>query len=146
MSKDTPISMPKMLDFGGGELVEVAYLVKVLGVSRRTALKCLQVLKIRPIYLGNETYFSLPTFKRILHVLTRPGGPGFVFPGSRGPGGAKYQTIREVSQALLDEAAKPIVLAEMEVISSNDTNVLKKLLEYNKPKNPVGRPPKEKSE
>ena len=142
---DGPIQMPKTFNFGSGDLVEVSYLVRVLGVSRRTALKWLRVMHINPVYFGTEAYFSLPTFNRILHVLTRPEGPGFVFPGSRGPSKKGGTVLKEVTPELLKMASDPIVLAEMEVLSSRDTNVLKKLMEFYRPKAPVGRPPQRES-
>ena len=70
-------------DFGSGELMDISYLEKVFGISRRAAAKYLKVLHIQPICIGDQVLFSLTTFKRILFVLCRPGGPGFLFPGSK---------------------------------------------------------------
>lgn len=134
-------NVPKTYNFGFGELAELSYLQQVLGISRRTAAKYLKALKIRPIYFKDEIYFSLPTWKRILFVLSKPNGRGFVAPGStaknnpRIRGNAEY--LFEVTDEILDQAAAPEVLAEMNAAEGRDISLLKKFITPN-----VGRPHK----
>jgi hypothetical protein len=137
--------VPEKYDFGSGELVELSYLQSVFGISRRTAAKYLSVLHIKPMYIGNRIFFSLPTFKRILYVLTRPGSLGFLFPGSNGKNNPRLlkdvNYISEVTQEILAQASEPRILAEMNAAEGRDPNILRKLLT-----NPVGRPKEKKEE
>lgn len=138
-----PKKPPKVKNFGSGELYEVEYLCQVFGIGRRTALAYLRALHINPMYIGKEIYFSLPTFKRIMYVLSRPGSPGFLFPSSAGKLNAHKQNnpnyISEVTPSILEQAADPKILAEMAAIDGKDPRLLNKLL-TNRP----GRPTKEK--
>jgi len=132
--------MPKSYDLGSGELVELKYLEIVFNISRRAASRYLKALHIQPVYIGDQVLFSLPTFKRILFVLTRPGSKGFVFPGSKAknnPRNCKNKGILiEVTGEILDQAADPKILAEMMGASGQNPDILKKFV-----CNPVGRPP-----
>ncbi len=131
--------MPKILDFGFGELTEVSYLEQVFKIKRRSAIKYLKVLRIKPVYIGGDVFFSLSTFKRILFVLCRPGGPGFCFPGSKAKNNQRNCNnkgiLTEVTDQVLKEAAEPKLLAEMAAASGDHPDILKKFLG-----NPVGRP------
>lgn len=138
----TSIKLPETKDFCGGELVEVAHLEKTFDIPRKTALKYLRVLKIKPLYFGDKIFYSLPTFNRIMFVLTRPGSPGFLFPASRGKCNAglkKQGFLTEVTDDILEEAKSPQVLAEMLATSGRDNSMIKKLItssnvELKKPK------------
>jgi hypothetical protein len=131
--------LPRVLDLGFGEVVDIKYLQKLFGVSRRSALKYLHVLRIEPFYIGKDAYFSLNTFKRILFVLSKPGAPGFVFPGSarkndpriRKPGAPQITTV---TQEILDKAADPRTIAEMTTLSGRGTNLLSKLMPPQSPR------------
>ncbi len=135
--------LPKKLNFGAGDLVELNYLCTVFSISRRTASKYLSALRLHPTYVGKEVYFSLVTFRRIMYVLTLPGSPGFLFPGSAGKASRKRKNsesyITEVTDGILERAALPITLAEMQAADGNDMSIIKKFIT-----GPVGRPPKEK--
>ncbi|KKN26577.1 hypothetical protein LCGC14_0873450 [marine sediment metagenome] len=124
--------LPKKLNFGAGDLVEMRYLEKVFGIHRRTASKYLSVLHLEPLYIGKEVYFSLTTFKRIMYILTKPGQPGFLFPGSAGKASRKRKNkgdfITEVTDDILEQAAQPSVLAEMCAAEGRDISVLKKFI------------------
>lgn len=137
--------MPKTYDFGSGELVELKYLESVFGISRRAASRYLKALHIQPVCIGDQVLFSLPTFKRILFVLTRPGSLGFVFPGSKAknnPRNCKNKGIlTEVTDQILEQAADPAILSEMAGCNGNDPSILKKFITK-----PVGRPKKESNE
>lgn len=141
------IKVPKTLDLGSGEFVDVAYLQQVFGVKRRTAIKYLKALHIKPMYIGHDVYFSLPTFKRIMFVLMKPGGRGFIFPGSiqknnpRTIGNSEYLT--EVTPEILAEAANPNILIEMMASEMRDVNAAKKCATIQNEPRPVGRPRKE---
>lgn len=138
------LNLPKILDFGGGELIEVTHLQKTFSISRKTALKYLRVLKIQPLYFGNEIYFSLPCFNRIMYVLTKPGSPGFLFPASAGKnnmGLRKKGFLVEVTDEILAEAASPRILAEMLAASGKDSSMIKKLISQS---NVESKKPKEK--
>lgn len=118
-------------DFCGGEIIEVSHLESSFDISRKVALKYLRVLRIKPLYFGNEIYYSLPTFNRIMYVLTRPGSPGFLFPASQGKSNAglrKKGFLTEVTDAILEEAASPQTAAEMLVASGRDNSMIKKLI------------------
>lgn len=118
-------------DFGSGEIVEVSYLEKVFGIKRRTAMAYLKALHIQPIYIGADAYFSLPTLKRILFVLSRPGAAGFVFPGSKkknDPRLNKGGYLTEVTEEILAQAAAPAILAEMAGATGRDVDLLKKFI------------------
>jgi len=136
------LTVPKHLNFGFGDLVEVSYLEKVFGIHRRTALRFLKVLHISPMYVGKDVYFSMVTFQRILFVLSRPGSPGFLWPGSRAKGNMRLlkdkKYITEVTDEILKQAADPKILAEMAGCSGNNPGILGKFVA-----NPVGRPRKE---
>lgn len=133
------VDLPETFDFGAGEVTEVKYLEQLFHISRRSALKYLKALHIQPMYIGPKIFFSLDTFKRILFVLSKPGSPGFVFPGSNAKrstrviGNSNY--LKEVTQDILDKAADPKTLAEMAGASGRNPDILKKFLT-----NPPGRP------
>lgn len=137
------INLPKKHDFGYGPVYEISYLEQVLGISRRSALKYLRVLRIKPFYFGNEVFFSLTTFQRIMFVLSKPGAAGFAFPGSKKKGqrrqGKTLDILIEVTNSILEQAADPKILAEMAGCSGNNPDILKKFISK-----PVGRPAKEK--
>uniref|UniRef100_A0A6M3KD60 Uncharacterized protein n=1 Tax=viral metagenome TaxID=1070528 RepID=A0A6M3KD60_9ZZZZ len=127
------MDLPKIYDFGSGELVELKHLEKTFNISRRIALKYLKVLRIQPLYIGDEIFFSLPTFNRIMFVLSRPGSPGFIFPGSKAK---QNQKLREkgflirVTDEILREAQSPRILAEMAAASGRNDAMVKKLLAH----------------
>jgi len=131
--------MPKSLNFGAGEIVELNYLCTIFNIKRRTAALYLKALGIKPMYIGNDMFFSLPTLKRILFVLSLPGSPGFLFPGSKGKNRQRLVKdegyITEVTDELLEKASKPDILAQMVAAEGRDINVIKQFI-----KNPVGRP------
>jgi len=127
------MEIPKVHDFGGGELVELRQLEKTFGISRLVALRYLKALRIKPLYIGEETFFSLPTFNRIMFVLSRPGSPGFLFPASRAKRDRhllKKGYLVEVTDEILEEAKSPRVLAEMAAASGTDTSMVKKLITH----------------
>ncbi len=68
---DLASMLPKKLNFGAGDLVELNYLCTVFSIGRRTAAKYLTALHLDPMYIGKEVYFSLVTFRRIMYVLAR---------------------------------------------------------------------------
>lgn len=128
-----PLTLPKTFDFGFGELVELKHLESVFDISRRIALKYLKVLHIQPMYIKNDVFFSLPTFNRIMFVLSRPGSPGFLFPGSSGKTNAKLREkgfLIEVTDEILEEAKSPRILAEMAAASGRNDAMVKKLLTH----------------
>jgi len=135
------MKMPKTIDLGFGDVVEVSYLEEIFKISRRTALKYLQALRIEPLYVGSDVYFSLNTFKRIMFVLSKPNSPGFVFPGSNKKNSPRYRkaptSIVRVTDEILAEAAKPEILSEMAGSSGRNDAILKQFVTK-----PVGRPPK----
>ena len=123
--------LPKTKDFCGGELVEVSHLQQSFNISRKVALKYLRVLRIKPLYFNDEIFYSLPTFNRIMYVLTRPGSPGFLFPASRGKNNAglrKRGYLIEVTDEILKEADSPQTSAAMLAASGRDNSMIKKLL------------------
>lgn len=137
------MNLPKTLNFGGGELVEISYLQDVFKISRRTAMDYLRALHIDPIYIGRDVYFSLPTLKRIFFVLSRPGSPGFVFPGSRQKNNRLYKEggfLAEVTPDIVEQAADPKILVEMAACEGRNPNAMSQIM-----KQPVGRPAKKKS-
>lgn len=137
------IKIPDKLCFGGGDLVEVEYLEEVFGISRRAAMKYLRALKINPMYVGKKVYFSLPTFRRIMFVLSLPNSPGFLFPGSIAKnrvGLTKNENfITEVTEEILAKASDPKILAEMAAVEGHNPSLLKKFITPS-----TGRPKKEK--
>lgn len=127
----TDFNLPETKDFSGGEIIEVSHLQTTFGISRKVALKYLRVLRIQPLYFGDKIFYSLPTFNRIMFVLTRPGSPGFLFPASQGKNNAalrKRGFLVEVTDDILKEAASPQVLAEMLAASGRDNSMIKKLI------------------
>jgi hypothetical protein len=127
------LNLPKTYNFGGGELVELKHLETTFGISRLVALKYLKVLHIQPMYIGNGVFFSLPTFNRIMFVLSRPGSPGFLFPGSSGKTNQKLREkgfLIEVNSEILNEAKSPRILAEMAAASGTDSSMVKKLITH----------------
>ena len=127
----TNFNLPERKDFCGGEIIEVSHLEKTFGITHKVALKYLRVLKIQPLYFGDKIFYSLPTFNRIMFVLTRPGSPGFLFPASKGKNNAalrKRGFLVEVTDEILKEAASPQVLAEMLAASGRDNSMIKKLI------------------
>lgn len=127
------INLPKTFDFGGGELVELKHLETTFNISRLVALKYLKALRIQPMYIGNEVFFSLPTFNRIMFVLSRPGSPGFMFPASTAKANQKLREkgfLVEVTDEILEEAKSPRILAEMSAASGRDSSMIKKLITH----------------
>jgi len=125
------MELPKIHDFGGGELVELKQLEITFGITRLVALKYLKALHIQPLYFGDGVFFSLPTFNRIMFVLSRPGSPGFLFPGSKAKGNGRLRDkgfLIEVTDSILEEAKSPRILAEMSAIGSRDSSMIKKLV------------------
>lgn len=127
------LKVPDRIDIGGTELVELGYLQLIFGISRRTARKYLRALRIKPMYIGKRVFFSLPTFKRILYVLSKPGSPGFLFPASAGKTNPRLikdnpNYITEVTDEILRRASDPIILAEMAAADGRDMSILKKLI------------------
>lgn len=129
----SPLTLPKTFDFGFGELVELSHLETTFGISRRTALKYLKALRIKPLYFKKETFFCLSTFNRIMYVLSRPSSPGFLFPGSSGKTNASLREqgfLIEVTDEILEEAKSSRILAEMAAASGRNDAMVKKLLTH----------------
>lgn len=128
------LTLPKTYDFGFGEVVEVKYLETTFGISRRLALKYLKVLRIKPLYVNEGVFFCLATFKKIMYVLSRPGSPGFIFPGSNAKNNQvkrkSGEYITEVTDAILKAAASPRIMAEMVATEGRDPSMIKKLLTH----------------
>lgn len=126
--------IPKTFDFGFGDVVEVKHLETTFGITHRLALKYLRVLRIKPLYIGDDVFFSLPTFNRIMYVLSKPGSSGFMFPGSKGKANVNLSTpskgLVEVNDGILTQAASPTILAEMAAASGRDSSMIKKLLSH----------------
>ncbi len=127
------IDLPKTHNFGGNELVEVKHLETTFGITRRNALKYLKALHIKPMYFGKDIFFSLATFNRIMFVLSRPGSPGFLFPGSDAKNRCDLRKrdsgyLIEVTDDILEEAKSPQILAEIAAASGRDSSMIKKLL------------------
>lgn len=139
------IKMLKTFDFGFGDVVEISYLERIFDISRWTALRYLYVLRIKPFYVGKDVFFSLITFNRLLFVLSKPGAQGFAFPGSTKKGNRRRDKkpgiLTEVTDEILEEAAKLETLTEMAGCTGHNPDILKKFITK-----PVGRPPKEKNE
>jgi hypothetical protein len=125
-------------------MYELSYLETTLGISRNAATRYLEALRIKPFYFGRDVYFSLITLQRILFVLSKPNGGGFVSPGSKKknsprtkPGDPKF--LFKVTDEILVEAAKPETLSEMAACTGRDPGLLKKFV------TPApGRPPQVK--
>jgi hypothetical protein len=136
------LNIPKKFNFAG-ELVEVDYLVQVFEIPRRTAFKWLKVLRIKPMYIKDKAYFSLPTLKRILFVLSLPSSPGFLFPGSAAKNSTRLLNdknyISEVTDEILAKAEDPTILAQMMAVEGRDSSIIKKFVTP-----PQGRPRKDK--
>jgi len=127
------LKIPKVHDFGFGELVELSHLETTFDISRGVALKYLKVLHIQPLYFKDDVFFCLPTFNRILFVLSRPGSPGFIFPASKAKANQhlrKKGFLTEVNDGILTEAASPRILAEMAATSGRDNSMIKKLVTH----------------
>lgn len=127
------LNLPKTFDFGFGDVVELKHLETIFGIPRHVALKYLKVLHIQPIYFGDGTFFSLPTFNRIMFVLSRPGSPGFLFPASKAMSNKKLRKrgfLVEVTDEILEEANSPRILAEMAAASGRDASMIKKLITH----------------
>ncbi|HUS88303.1 MAG TPA: hypothetical protein VMW91_02860 [Desulfosporosinus sp.] len=125
------MNLPKTITFGENELIEISHLEATFGITRKVALRYLRALRIKPLYFSSGIYYSLPTFNRILFVLSRPGSPGFLFPGSKlksKPHLRKKGFLVEVTDEILEEAQSPRVLAEMAAASGRDVSMVKKLL------------------
>ena len=127
-----PLNLPKTFDLGFGEVVEVKYLETTFGISRRLALKYLTVLKIKPLYINNKVFFCLATFKKIMYILSRPGSPGFIFPGSNAKSNQvkrkSGEFITVVTESILKEAASPQIMGEMIASEGRDSSMIKKLM------------------
>ena len=127
------MELPKTYDFGGGELVELSHLVTTFGITRLVAIKYLKALRIQPMYIKKDVFFSLPTFNRIMFVLSRPGSPGFLFPASRAKQNQKLREkgfLIEVTDEILEEAKSPRILAEMAASAGRDPSMIKKLITH----------------
>lgn len=136
------MKLPKKIDMGFGDIVEISYLEQVLGITRNAATRYLKALRIQPFYFGREVYFSLITLQRILFVLSRPGAGGFVAPGSakkNSPRTVGSRYLFEVTDEILAEAGKPETLSEMMACTGRDPGILKKFITP-----PPGRPPQGK--
>lgn len=121
------LQLPRMLNFGAGQMAEISYLEDIFGISRKSARALLHRMHIEPIYVGKETYFSLPTFQKILYVLTKPGGKGFMFPGAAPrPNDTR---LKEVTDDIIAEAESPETLAAMTSVDQPDTLILRKMLD-----------------
>ena len=126
-----PLTLPKTFDFGFGEVVELKHLETTFGITRLVALKYLKALRIKPLYFKKEVFFCLSTFNRILFVLSRPGSPGFIFPGSKAKSYGhlrKKGYLSEVSDEILKQAKSPQILAEMLAANGRDSSMIKKLI------------------
>jgi len=137
------LKMPDYLEFGFGKLYELSYLEVTLGITRNAAMRYLNALRIKPFYFGDKIYFNLMSLKRILFVLSKPDGEGFVAPGSKQknkPGIKKKPGyLFEVTDEIIAQASKPEILSEMAACSGRSPDLLKKFVT-----NPVGRPPQRK--
>lgn len=125
--------LPKVFDFGSGELVEVEHLCQTFDIPRRTALLYLKALHIKPIYLGKDIVFSLPSFNRIMYILTKPGSPGFLLPGSKGKNTKSLRDsgyLVEVTDEIIEQAMRPETLAEMAAAAGKDPSLLRKFASY----------------
>lgn len=126
-------NLPKTFNFGSGELAEIDHLCQTFGISRRTAFLYLKALRINPIYSGDESFFSLPTFNRLMYILTKPGSPGFIFPGSTAKNNKHIRDsgcLTEVTDEIIDEAMRPETLAEMAASAGKDPSLLRKFASY----------------
>jgi hypothetical protein len=136
--------VPDELDFGFGSLYEISYLEKIFGISRRTAFKFLKALHIEAFYVGKKVYYSHVSFRRILFVLSKPGSPGFIFPGSTKKNdsriGKDSNYLTEVTEEILEQAAKPETLSEMAAASGRNEGLLKQFVTR-----PPGRPRKDEN-
>lgn len=129
-----PLNLPKIFDLGFGEIVEINYLETTFEISHGLALRYLSALKIKPLYINDKVFFCLPTFKKILYVLSRPGSPGFIFPGSNAKSNQVKRKsgkfITEVTETILKEAASPQIMAEMVASEGRDPSMIKKLITH----------------
>ena len=129
--------MPKVHDFSSGELVELNHLCDTFDIPRRTAFLYLKALRIPPVYFGKEVFFSIMTFNRVMYVLTAPGSPGFLFPGSRAKNNKHIRDsgcLVEVTDEIIARAMEPGTLAEMAAAAGKDPSLLRKFASYrNKP-------------
>lgn len=141
---NNPYLVPDSLDFGFGEMYEISYLEKILGIPRRTAFKYLKALHIEPFYIGKKVYYSHVTFKRIMFVLSKPNSPGFIFPGSTKKNDSRIDKdsnyLTEVTEEILEKAADPAILAEMDASTGKNPNLMKQFIAR-----PVGRPRKDEN-
>lgn len=130
MAENSAFVIPETYDFGSGPVVEVSYLQQVFGIKRLTAFKYLRSFHIKPLYIGRKAFFSLETFRRILFVITRPGGPGFLFPGTYYKHNARYKDEDKIPTEVTDEivatASDPKTILEMSALSG-DGAALRKL-------------------
>ena len=128
------MEVPKTYDFGSGEVVELSYLETIFNISRPLALRYLKALRISPMYFGTQVFFSLPTFKKIMYVLSRPGSPGFIFPGSSAKVNKNLRKsgncLVKVTDEILEQAASPTIMAEMVASDGHDTSMIKKLVTH----------------
>ncbi len=127
------MNLPKVYDWGFGDVVELKHLETTFGISKRVALKYLKALRIKPLYFKNDVFFCLSTFNRIMFVLSRPGSPGFLFPASSGKINGKLRErgfLVEVTEEILKQAASPQILAEMLAANGRDSSMVKKLLTH----------------
>ncbi len=125
------MNTPKTYTFGENELVELRHLEITFEISRKLAFLYLKALRISPLYFKDEVFFSISSFNRIMFVLSQPGSPGFLFPGSAAKGNVnlyKKGFLTKVTDAILEEAKTPRVLAEMSAASGRDSSMVKKLL------------------
>ena len=127
------LNLPKIFDFGFGEVVELKHLENTFGISKRVALLYLKALRIKPLYFKDDVFLCLSTFNRIMFVLSRPGSPGFLFPGSSGKANGKLKEdgfLTMVTDEILAAAKSPQVLAEMLAANGRDSSMVKKLLTH----------------
>ncbi len=128
------MDLPKTYDFGAGDLVEVSYLETTFNITHNIAMRYLRALRIQPMYIGKEVFFSLPTFKKIMYVLSKPGSPGFLFPGSPAKTNTALRNsgdfLIEITDDLLALAASPTIMAEMVASEGRDPSMIKKLVAH----------------
>lgn len=125
------MNLPKTHQFGSTELVEVTHLESTFNISRNLAMRYLKALKINPVYIGDDIFFSITAFNRLMYVITRPGAPGFLFPGSTGKQNKSLKEkgyLTEVTDDMVKEASSPRIMAEMQASTGNDASMVKKLL------------------
>ncbi len=127
------MNLPKVYDWGFGEVVELKHLETTFGISKKLALLYLKALRIKPLYFKDEVFFCLSSFNRVMFVLSKPGSPGFLFPGSKAKQNGNLREkgfLIEVTDEIIRQAASPQILAEMLAANGRDSSMVKKLLTH----------------